>query len=174
MAKSDLYPAEALNLIMTKFTIVVDTREQKPWTFQGFEADARDKYAEILVQTERGTLVTGDYSIKGLEDRVTIERKSLNDAFGTFGGDRDRWERELCRLQEVGCASVIVEAGWSSVLRADRPLSTKGRCFTPKMFYRSVISWQIKFSNVHWWFAPTARFAERTCFRILEKFWHER
>jgi len=47
---------------MDEFTIIVDTREQLPWEF-GAHATAKRK------------LDTGDYSIEGLENLLTIERK---------------------------------------------------------------------------------------------------
>ena len=56
--------------------IIRDTREQNGYTFGFLPQD----------QVKVATLPTGDYSIEGLEDQVTIERKSLADAFGTIGG----------------------------------------------------------------------------------------
>ncbi len=48
-------------VIENGFTIVIDSREQRPYQFPG-----------AVVKT----LPTGDYSIVGLTDRVAIERKS--------------------------------------------------------------------------------------------------
>ena len=44
------------------FTIIIDTREQKPWTFTDH-------------LTSHAKLDTGDYAIKGLEHELCIERK---------------------------------------------------------------------------------------------------
>jgi ERCC4-type nuclease len=44
------------------FTIIIDTREQQPWSFEHYTTASRK-------------LDTGDYSIEGLEDTVCIERK---------------------------------------------------------------------------------------------------
>jgi ERCC4-type nuclease len=44
------------------FTIIVDTREQKPWSFENYTTAIRK-------------LDTGDYSIEGLEHLLCIERK---------------------------------------------------------------------------------------------------
>jgi len=44
------------------FTIIIDTREQQPWSFEHYTTASRK-------------LDTGDYSIEGLEDVVCIERK---------------------------------------------------------------------------------------------------
>jgi len=47
---------------LSDFTIIVDTREQTPWTFDNY-----------VVASQK--LDTGDYSIQGLEHIFTIERK---------------------------------------------------------------------------------------------------
>lgn len=52
---------------MNKFTILVDTREKNPWKFR------RSSNVENI---ESVGLTTGDYSIKGLENIVCIERKA--------------------------------------------------------------------------------------------------
>ena len=62
--------------------ILIDTREQAPFTFQGYEVDP-----------EPATLPCGDYSLPGFEDRAAVERKKLNDLVGCLvGKDRDRFE----------------------------------------------------------------------------------
>ena len=50
--------------------IIIDTREQAPFTF---------RHERMGATTEPGTLAVGDYSLAGLEDRVAVERKSLPD-----------------------------------------------------------------------------------------------
>lgn len=85
--------------------VIVDTREQTPWSFegQGFE----------LV---RAKLDSGDYSLDGLETRVAIERKSLDDWTGTVLRDRSRFYRELERLRAFDFRCVIVEAGVREIM----------------------------------------------------------
>ena len=57
--------------------IIIDTREQAPFTF---------RHERMGATTEPGTLAVGDYSLAGLEDRVAVERKSLPDSFKfTYG-----------------------------------------------------------------------------------------
>lgn len=100
-----------------KFTIVVDTREQKPWKFM--ETD----YCNGVVTS---ALKTGDYTLKGLEDWFVIERKfSPQELYQNIcTADTERFERELVRLQEIPhsyiiCAftlSDIKKFPWSSSL----------------------------------------------------------
>lgn len=77
--------------------IVIDTREQRPWDL-------------APLPTVRGTLQSGDYSLLGFEDRIAIERKSLEDFIGCCTGSRDRFVRELERLHAFDLAAVVVEA----------------------------------------------------------------
>ena len=163
--------ANNINLIVAPFTVVIDTQEQAAWNFRGLRADADDHYADLVVPTLSKKLRTGDYSIVGMENLVTIERKSLGDAYNTFGDGRDRWERELKRMVDFQFAAVVVEAGWPSVLAHVQPPSASGRQFTAKHFYRSVIAWQVRFPMIQWWFCPSRTFAERSAFRLLQRFW---
>ncbi len=64
---------------------------------------------------EVGTLATGDYSVKGLENVVAIERKSLSDLLGCIGGERERFDREVMRLLAYPCRAIIVEATWGDL-----------------------------------------------------------
>ena len=78
-------------------TIIIDSREQLPFVFAN-------------LPSEPGTLDTGDYSIRGLEHRVTVERKSLEDLLACCGRDRDRFKRELQRLRAYRFRLLVVEA----------------------------------------------------------------
>lgn len=100
------------------FTVAIDTREQTPFEFAGIVADSKQRNLPVVVATERRTLDAGDYSIVGMEDGVTIERKSVADLFGTIGQSRERFVRELERIQDGPYASahVVVEGTWAQVL----------------------------------------------------------
>ncbi len=79
--------------------VVVDTREQAPFTFMGLPVD-------VSVTT----LEAGDYSLAGFERRVAVERKELQDLVGCLSGERARFERELARLRGYDAAAVVIEA----------------------------------------------------------------
>lgn len=85
--------------------VIVDTRERVPWTFE-------DQGIECV----RAKLDSGDYSLPGLEHRVSIERKSLDDWTGTVLRDRARFYRELERLRAFDFRCVIVEAGIREIM----------------------------------------------------------
>lgn len=102
-------------------TVLVDTREQRPWEL--------DPTKFVM---EKATLHTGDYAVKGLEDRLVLERKSIGDFVGTVIGDWLRFRRELNRLAAFDYAAIIVEADVQDVLakryESDaNPMSVIGR-----------------------------------------------
>lgn len=84
---------------MDNITVIVDTREQRPWTFKEFP-------------TIRRTLKTGDYSVMGYADEISIERKSLSDLLMCIGRERARFEREIERLLKFPSKILIVESSF--------------------------------------------------------------
>ena len=86
--------------------VIVDTREQRPFTFEHERYD---------VQIQPGTLSVGDYSLRGLEDKVAVERKSLPDLVQCLGRERERFERELLRGAALDAFAVVVEGSWSDL-----------------------------------------------------------
>ena len=87
-------------------TILVDTREQRPFNFEHERYD---------VQIQPGTLTVGDYSLRGLEDKVAVERKSLPDLVQCLGRERERFERELQRGAALDAFAVVIEGSWSDL-----------------------------------------------------------
>jgi ERCC4-type nuclease len=150
--------------------VLVDDREKRPYTFSRLRGDARDGYATPAVETRRVALPTGDYSLEGLADRVTVERKSLADLYGTLGRRRARFQDELARLNAMDAAFVVVEADWRAILRSPPPHSR----LSPKSVFRSVVAWQQRFPRVHWWACPNRAFAEVATARILQRYFRDR
>jgi DNA excision repair protein ERCC-4 len=150
-------------------TVLIDTREQAPYGFTGLRTDAKQGKKPLVIPTRRETLVSGDYTVGGFAERIAVERKSLEDFFGTLTRGRDRFERELDRLNAMEFAAVVVEANWLQILQHPPERSR----LNPKSVYRSVIAWQQRFSRVHWWMLEGRRLGEVTTFRILERFLKE-
>jgi len=103
---------------MSKATIYVDTREQKPYKFRGCIVEHR-------------TLKTGDYSVKsGLgKNGIVLERKSLNDLFSTLTNtsNRKRFEDELSRMNDYGFKAIVIEGGVADVLHGHKRSAANGR-----------------------------------------------
>ena len=94
------------------FSIVIDTREQRPYSFP----------CEIVNRA----LAAGDYSVAGLEERVAVERKSLHDFVNTVIHEYGRFSRELLLLSTYDRACVVVEADLDAVLRGMRQEDLRG------------------------------------------------
>ncbi len=149
--------------------VVVDNREQRPFDFLGLRCDQADGGGPLTIPTVRGTLASGDYSLQGFETRVAVERKSLADLYSTLGQGRDRFERELERLAAMEFAAVVIEATWPE-LCADPPPHTE---LPPKIVFRSILAWSVRYPRIHWFPAGPRRLAEVTTFRLLERFLKE-
>lgn len=162
--------ADAERPVAFPVPVIADTREQQPYEFAGLKADRRQGGGPLVVEVRRGTLPTGDYSLDGFTAQVAVERKSLNDLYHTLSQGRERFERELARLNEMRTARVIVEAEWSVILGDPPPFSK----LVPKTVYRSVLAWMERFPRVHWLPVPGRAFAEVTTLRVLERFLRER
>lgn len=81
--------------------ILIDSREQRPFSFTGKRFEG--------VEVERASLLTGDYSLAGLADKVAIERKELADLAQCLGRERERFERELIRAAALDFFAVVIE-----------------------------------------------------------------
>lgn len=152
------------------FTVVIDTREQLPWDFAGIPADAHQGAGCVVVPAVVDTLGAGDYSVRGWETRVAVERKSAADLVGTIGQGRERFERELERLAVMDFATVVVEAELSELKLNPPPHSQ----LQFKTITRSVIAWQQRYTRVHWMFLPGRRAAMLWGYRVLERWVKER
>ena len=63
-------------------------------------------------------LYTGDYTLAGWEEEISIERKSLTDLVACVTGDnRKRFDKEILRLRGYATRALIVEATWGDVRR---------------------------------------------------------
>jgi len=108
--------------------IVVDTREQDEYTFGD---------ADVV----RRKLDAGDYSIAGLENRVAIERKNINDFVNTVIYQKERFHEELCALARMDFAAIVVEASLTDILEhryksGVRPVSVIGAAVAVMVKYR--------------------------------------
>jgi ERCC4-type nuclease len=90
------------DLLPEAVTAIIDTREQMPLSLEP-------------LRVEVGTLTTGDYSVRGLEHLIAVERKSLADLLNCVGQERERFDREVQRLLAYPVRALVVEATWADV-----------------------------------------------------------
>lgn len=136
-----------------QFTAIIDTREQSPYD---------------LPNSERAALKTGDYSIKGMEQQITIERKTKSDAYGTIGAGRKRFTKELERMKSFDYAAIIVECSMKDFVEHPPKFSK----LAPKSAINSLLAWSVRY-GVHVFFCDNRTFATVTCYRLLEKYYNE-
>jgi ERCC4-type nuclease len=134
--------------------VVIDTREQTPWIFPDG------------VETVRGTLCSGDYSIEGAEEWVAVERKSLDDLVQSISRGRDRFWRELARLSRLRASAVVVENLLSAVMwwryrSRMRPESVIGSCAAITYDYGIPVVWAGDRQSAAWWAVSFMRLAVR-------------
>jgi DNA excision repair protein ERCC-4 len=102
---------------------IIDTREQLPLDLSPLQAYI-------------GSLTTGDYSVRGLEHVVAIERKGIGDLLACIGTERERFDRELQRLLAYPMRALVVEASW-----ADLEQGKWHSQVTPAAAVGSVLGW---------------------------------
>lgn len=137
--------------------IIIDTREQEPYTFDGFE-------------TRIATLRTGDYSLEGFESRIVIERKSKADAYGCAGAGRGRFERCLARLTAFERKAVVIEASLADLAIIPPYIDTRNPHHTTgAKAVRSAVSWSMRY-DVPFWLAGNRAMGERLTVLLFAKF----
>lgn len=176
-------------LIACPFEVLIDSAESLPYTFAGIRADANKKNGTYVVKWSRASLGRhptsyGDYSIVGGFGFVAVERKSMEDAWGTLlgwptgweqdrglPGRRERFERELANLQSIDASLIVVEATLGTCISEIPQWGKKTAETNAKIFFRTVLSYQQRFPKVQWQFCDNRRLAEVTTFRWLSRWY---
>lgn len=129
--------------------IVIDTREQTPWRFDGHD-QVRCKLGE------------GDYSLEGLEHIVVIERKTIADFVQTVTRGRERFLRELERLRDnVRRSYVFIEADLDDIIERKYP-----GVVVPAVPIGAMLAFSFRY-GVHFQFCKNAFYAERLALRLF-------
>ena len=132
--------------------IKIDTREQQPYKFQN---------------SEIGTLGVGDYSISGLENHVSIERKSLDDLIGCLTTDRERFEKELFKGKALDYFALVIEASLSDLVNGNY----RSRMI-PKSAIQSLLAFSIRY-RLPIFFCESREYGQRITESLLDKFVRE-
>ena len=108
--------------------VLVDTREQNPFSFTRF----RGWFAGV----EKKSLKVGDYSVAGLEEICTVERKDLPDLVRSFTVERPVFIDRLRRMRGYSQRLLVITAALSQV---KSPYSHSGRA-SPNRVTQSLIA----------------------------------
>ena len=137
--------------------IITDTREQLPYQFENYQ-----------VEISTSALMAGDYSLAGFQDRVAIERKSLDDLIGCLTGkDRSRFEKELARAGSFERFAVIVEASLEDI-----SFKRYRSAMSPHSVIQSIMAFYIRY-GVPFVFCGSRDAAEYLTYSILQKYLYE-
>lgn len=92
--------------------IQIDTRERTPWTFaQAFKGGK-------IAGTVSEYVTAGDYALRAYPKLVVIERKkNVSELYNNFvpQDKRDRFDREMQRMQEYKHKYIVVEQEWKEL-----------------------------------------------------------
>ena len=95
-------------IIMILPKIIIDTREQKPYSFKGRPC-------------RRKALESGDYSLLGHTKDIIIERKSRHDLYSTLTVRNNliRFKKELGRLKKVKYWYILIDASATNIMKGN-------------------------------------------------------
>lgn len=166
--------SESDTMRIQPFTILIDTREQQPWTFTGMQVAG-----ELTVTPYKFEHLGdghGDYTVVGCEDEIGIERKSIEDAIGTFlshGERRERWQKTLEHLASIAQGSVAIEGSMAMVLDKIEARGKRSKETLRRTFFNQVHAWQMDYC-VPFNFYDARRLAEKGTFFQLRRFWMQK
>jgi ERCC4-type nuclease len=143
----------------SNFHIIVDTREQQPWEF------------ENMVKSV-SKLDTGDYSLKGLEDILCIERKkSVSEVANNI--TESRFKDVVARMNTFKYAFLLLEFDLDDVLAYPVGSNVPKKMWdklkiTPKFILKHLIELQL-LHNIKVLFCGSPSSAERMALSIMRK-----
>lgn len=149
---------------MSEFTIIIDSREKKPFTFE-----------DQPVDTKVNEMETGDYAVQEsgyygkngvYKAPFAVERKAKGDFLSSITHERDRFERELSRADSWSAPMpIVVEAPWITFTQGD---------YYPNIHPNSIVGTVDKwpeYYNVDFFFRDNKPDAEQFTFEFL-RWWN--
>lgn len=138
---------------LSNLTFVVDSREQTPYEFPGRKIEV-------------SALPVGDYSLKGLEGEIAIERKGA-DLIQSICHDRDRFERELERGRGLSYFALVCEC-----TLADLANGNYRSRMNPKSAVQTLLTFSVRY-GIPIFFVDNRNYGNRVVESLLEKYARE-
>lgn len=141
------------------FQIIIDTREQQPWIFE-HHSKACEK------------LDTGDYSVRGLENLLCIERKkSVSEIANNI--TEKRFKDVVSRMTQYKYSFLLLEFDFDNVLSYPVGSNVPKKMWdklkiTPNFLIKHLVELQV-FFNIKVLFCGSASNAERMALSIMKK-----
>jgi len=150
------------------FDVIVDTREQYPWSFAS---------STIIDNVIHKKLDTGDYSMAGFEDVLCIERKKSVAELATNITD-DRFKRELERMAQFKYKFLLLEFNYYQIDQypegSDIPKRLQGKIkVTGSFIIKCLTEIQIK-HDIHIMACGNAQYAEYIAEKIMKRVYESR
>ncbi len=143
---------------LPQIILIEDTREQLGYS--------------CLFETEciREALPTGDYSIKGAEHLVSVERKEISDLIQCVTRERDRFERELARGRIIPCFHLVIEGSLTDI--ASGHFGRFPSKVNPIAVFETLTTFSVRYS-LPIWFAEDRTIGARLTESLLTKWFRE-
>lgn len=144
------------------YTIIIDTREQQPWSF---------KHHSIASKK----LDAGDYSLEGFENILAIERKKSVCEIANNVVE-SRFKDALERLGQLKYSFILLEFDLENVLNYPIGSTLPKRLWdktkiTPTFLLRNILDWELKY-NIKIFFCGSASNAEQLAEYIFRKIFY--
>ena len=138
---------------ISKKVIFTDTREQNPLDFD--------------VQTRTKGMKFGDYRMA--DSSIYIERKSVNDAWGTLTGGFERFEREIIRAADAEAYLVVlIECPFVALEEFPNLRQIRGKINIPVEFvYHSIRELSQKYQHIQFLFVKDRDEASRVTKKLF-------
>lgn len=149
-------------MIKNDFTIIVDTREQQPWSFDNYSIANRK-------------LDTGDYSVEGLETLLAIERKkSINEIANNI--IEPRFKDVIERLSKIKHSYILLEFDLENVLSYPIGSTLPKKMWdkvkiSPSFIMKHILEWQM-YHNIKVVFCGCPSNAEQMAEFIMNKVYY--
>jgi ERCC4-type nuclease len=152
-------------------TIIVDTREQKPWKFAGVDWCKSNGDNSVSWKEENRKLDAGDYTLAfdghDMSHIMTIERKELTDFVNCCSGSRDRFIRELDRANLTKIFYILIEGDTEDLFKE----KWRGKIKVNGVL-GSIFAFERKYPNVHIFLAGKRAVANKVAEYLLRYWWH--
>jgi ERCC4-type nuclease len=128
------------------FVVIVDTREQIPFF----------KKSPKGLTIVRDTLKNGDYSLRGFEGKIAIERKRISDLMGYIGSEHKRTVEKLQRLRNYEFKALVIESEYDELFQPQyhsfvSPESVRGALAAWEVRYDLHIFTHPNTEECSWW-----------------------
>jgi ERCC4-type nuclease len=149
-------------MIPNDFTIIIDTREQQPWSFGEYS-------------TANRKLDTGDYSVDGLENILAIERKKSVSEFAN-NITESRFKDVVQRLSQLKYSFLLFEFDLEDILIYPVGSSVPKKMWdkikiSPAFIIKHLLELQL-FHNIKIIFCGDSDNAEQLATHILKKVYY--